>query len=281
MAKAKAKSRTTAPKKLPRGRLDMANLPNNQPASMPLYPPFPWKMFGGKAIVVNYETDMDALLDILPPELTPMTDPPIVSCYLNAGYEFAIGGGAYAEFAPLIPVLYEGEPHLYPFVVYLGDGTEEWFAAGREVLGDSKKMGVVKLTTSLGHAMMLGTVERPAGHKLCSMVVGPFERQGTADDFQLWPNLVVRLLPSGVDGDNRPQVAEFVRKRVKATIKTAQDGSPMIFHGPGTVDWGRSEQDPLYRILPVRKVLGALYLEFGTIEQPAGEVVKTYPIKRR
>ena len=31
---------------------------------------------------------------------------------------------------------------------------------------------------------------------------------------------------------------------------------------------------------PVRKVLGAMYLEFGTIEQPAGEVVKTYKIER-
>jgi hypothetical protein len=28
--------------------------------------------------------------------------------------------------------------------------------------------------------------------------------------------------------------------------------------------------------LPVRKVLGGLYLEFGTIDQPAGEVLRTY-----
>jgi len=26
----------------------------------------------------------------------------------------------------------------------------------------------------------------------------------------------------------------------------------------------------------VRKVLGSLYIEFGTIEQPAGEVIKRY-----
>ena len=79
-------------KKLPHGRLKISELPNNQPAWAPLYPPMPYKMFGGKAIIVNYETDMDAVLDILPPELTPMTDPPIVSAYLNGGYEFATGG---------------------------------------------------------------------------------------------------------------------------------------------------------------------------------------------
>ena len=51
----------------------------------------------------------------------------------------------------------------------------------------------------------------------------------------------------------------------------------MIFHGPGSIEIGRSEQDPLYK-LPVRKVLGAMYLEFGTIEQPAGEVLKRFTI---
>ena len=73
------------------------------------------------------------------------------------------------------------------------------------------------------------------------------------------------------------QAEELLRKRVKATIRKAADGTPMIFHGKGTVEIGRSEQDPLYK-LPVRKVLGAIYLELGTIEQPAGEVLKRYTV---
>ncbi len=263
--------------KLPHGRMNISKLPNNQPAWAPLYPPFPYKMFGGKAIIVNYETDMDAVLDVLPPELTPMSDPPIVSCYLNGGYEFATGGGGYSEMSPLLTVLYEGEPHIYPFVVYLGEGTEEWLAAGREVLGDSKKIGQVNLIQRQGHGIILGTVERPAGYRLVTMTAGPFERQGDENDFMLYPNIVVRLLPSGEAGNNRPQVAELLRKRVKATIRRAQDGSPMIFHGPGSVEIARSEQDPLYK-LPVRKILGAMFLEFGTIEQPAGEVLKRYVV---
>lgn len=262
---------------LPHGRLNVSALPNNQPAWAPLYPPMPYKMFGGKAIIVNYETDLDAVLDILPPELTPMTDPPIVSCYLNGGYDFATGGGAYAEMAPLLTVMYEGEPHIHPFVVYLGEGTEEWFAAGREVMSDNKKIAHVSLVQRLGHGIVLGTVERPAGHRLVTMTAGPFERQGDENDFMLYPNIVVRLLPSGQAGNNKPQIAELLRKRVKATIRTAQDGTPMLFHGPGSIELGRSEQDPLYK-LPVRRVLGSIYLEFGTIEQPAGEVLKRYTI---
>ena len=260
---------------LPNGRLDVSALPNNQPASSPLYPPFPWKTFGGKAIVINYETDMDAVLDLLPPELTPMSDPPVVSCFLNGGYDFAVGGGAYCEMAPLLNVMYQGEPHIFPWVVYLGEGTEEWFAAGREVLGDSKKIAQIKLEQQLGRGMMLGTVERPAGHRLVTMIAGPFHSQGDENDFGFNPIIVLRLLPSGEAGNNRPQVAELSRKSVKATIRKAADGSPMIFHGPGTIELGRSEQDPLYK-LRVRKVLGSLYIEFGTIEQPAGEVLKRY-----
>ncbi len=260
---------------LPNGRLNVLALPNNQPALSPLYPPFPWKMFGGKAIVVNYETDMEALLEFLPPEMTPMSDPPVISCFLNSGYDFAVGGGTYCEMAPLISVLYEGEPHLFPWVVYLGEGTEEWFAAGREVLGDSKKLAQIKLHKELGRGLMLGTVERPAGYRLVNMIAGPFDRQGEETDFQFLPLLVLRLIPSGEEGNNRPQIAELLRKRVTATIKKAEDGSPMIFHGQGSVEFGRSEQDPLYK-LPVRKVLGSMYIEFGTIEQPAGEVLKNY-----
>ena len=154
-------------KKLPNGRLKISELPSNQPAWAPLYPPMPFKMFGGKAIVVNYETDLDAVLEILPPELTPLTDPPIVSCYLNGGYEFATGGGAYSEMSPLLTVSYQGEPHIYPFVVYLGEGTEEWFASGREVMGDSKKIAHVKLECRLGPAFAAS----PDSLQICDQVL--------------------------------------------------------------------------------------------------------------
>ncbi len=255
------------------GRLDTSALPSNQPATNPLYPGFPWKVFNSKSIVCIYETDLDPVLDLLPPELSPLTDPPQVVCFLNGGYEFGTGGGAYAEMAPLIPVLYEGEPHIYPWVVYLGEGTEEWFAAGREVLADSKKLARIELKQELGRGLILGTVERPAGHRIVTQIVGPLERQGTEDEFGFYPIIGLRILPSG-EAD-RPQVAELYRKEVETTIRKASDGTPMLFSGPATVVLGRSEQDPVYK-LPVRKIVGGYYVEFGTINQFTGEVVKRY-----
>ncbi len=255
------------------GRLDTKALASNQPASSPLYPPPPWKVFNSKSLVVTYETDLEPVLDLLPPELAPLTDPPQVVCYMQAGYQFGAGGGAYAEMAPLIPVLYEGEPHIYPWVVYLGEGTEEWFAAGREVFSDSKKLAKIEVKQELGRGLIMGTVERPAGHRLVTMIVGPLEAQGDASEFSFLPVLSLRLLPDSTG--EAPQIADLLRKEAPSTVRAASDGSAMLFSGPGTVVLGVSEQDPLYR-LPVRRLLGGMYVELGTIDEQPGTAVKSY-----
>jgi acetoacetate decarboxylase len=191
---------------------------------------------------------------------------------MQAGYEFGVAG-SYAEMAPLIPVLYEGEPHIYPWVVYLGEGTEEWFAGGREVFADSKKLARVDVRQELGRGLILGTVERPAGHRLVTLVVGPLETQGSADDFGFLPVLSLRILPDA--SGERPQVADLLRKVAPSTVRAASDGSAMVFSGPGTIDLGVSEQDPLYR-LPVRRVLGGVYVQLGTIDEQPGRALKSY-----
>jgi acetoacetate decarboxylase len=254
------------------GRLDTTALASNQPASNPLYPSPPWKVFNSRSLVVTYETDLEPVLDLLPPELSPLTDPPQVVCYMQGGYEFGVAG-SYSEMAPLIPVLYEGEPHIYPWVVYLGEGTEEWFAAGREVFADSKKLGRIEVRQELGRGLIMGTVERPAGHRLVTMIIGPLESQGDAADFGFLPVLSLRILPDS-SGD-RPQIADLLRKSAPSTVRAASDGSAMLFSGPATIELGVSEQDPLYR-LPVRRVLGGLYVELGTINEEPGQAIKSY-----
>lgn len=255
------------------GRLDVSALPSNQPAASPLYPAPPWKVFGSRSLAVTYETDLDPVLDLLPPELTPLTDPPQVVIYMQGGFEFGAHGGAYSEMAPLIPVLYGGEPHIYPWVVYLGEGTEEWFAGGREVFADSKKIGRIDVQWTLGRGLVRGSVERPAGHRLVSVVLGPLASQGAAEDFSFLPVVSLRILPDGTG--ERPQIAELYRKVAPSTIRPASDGSAMVFSGPATVELGRSEQDPLYK-LPVRRVVGGVYVELGTLLEKAGVTVKDY-----
>ena len=256
-----------------RGRLNPAASSGVQPAATPLYPPLPWKAFNAKCIVIEYETDLDPVLDLLPPELTPLTYPPHVVCLLNGGCDWAMGGGPYAEMLPLIPVLYEGEPHMYRWTGYLSEGSEEWFAAGRELLGNPVKYAKIELKQQVGRGLMMGTVERPTGHPLVTQIVGPLGWQGDEADFNLYPMMGVRVLPDS--SGQTPEVAELYRADVEATVRIASDGSPMVFSGPGTIVLEESVQDPLY-LLPVRKVVSAQYVELGTITHKAIEVLKSY-----
>jgi len=233
----------------------------------------PWKAFNSKCVVVEYETDLDPVLDLLPPELTPLTYPPHVVCLLNGGCEWAMGGGPYAEMFPLIPVLYEGEPHMYRWTGYVSEGSEEWFAAGRELLGNQVKLATIELRQQLGRGVMMATVERPAGYRIMTQIVGPFDRQGDEADFNLYPMIGLRTLP-GSSG-HTAEIAELYRADVDTTIRVASDGSPMVFSGPGTVVIEESIQDPLY-LLPVRKVVSAHYIELGTITYNAIDVIKSY-----
>jgi acetoacetate decarboxylase len=260
------------------GRLDTTALPSNQPATGPLYPKLPWKAFNSKAIVITYETDLDPVLDVLPPELSPLTERPEVRCVLIGGSELAIGGGVCAEMSVLIPVLYDDEPHLYQWMGYLGEGTEEAFAASREMLGEQRKLARIELRQEVGRGLMLGTVERPSSHRLVTQIVGPLERQCDAGELAFPPIIGIRILP---DSSGRGiEMAELYRRQVDTTIRRASDGSPMLFSGPGTIVLGASTQDPIAK-LPARDVLGAHYVEFGTIAKHAGEVLKRYATEDR
>jgi acetoacetate decarboxylase len=255
-----------------RGRLDVHRLASNQPASGPLYPGFPRTVYDSRSLAVVYETDLDPVLARLPPELAPATDPPQVVCVSNV-FGFGMAGGGYSEMNSLIPVSYEGETHIYPWVVYLGEGTEEWFAAGRELLGDNKKLARITFEQQLGRGMVRACAERPAGHPIQAITVGPFDRQCAADEFAYAPVIGIRLLPSALGED--PQIAELTRKRAPITLRGASDGSAMIFAGPATVVHGASSQDPLYE-LPVRRVLAGYYMECGTVDELDAEVLGSY-----
>lgn len=255
-----------------RGRLDVGALASNQPAATPLYSGFPRTVYASKSVVAVYETDLDPVLELLPPELTPATDPPQVVCVSNV-FRFGMAGGGYTEMNSLIPVTLDGAPHTYPWVVYLGEGTEEWFAAGRELLGDNKKLARITFEQQLGRGLIRASAERPAGHPLQTITIGPLERQLSEDDFAYAPVVSVRLLPDG--SGERPQIAELTRKTAPITFEQASDGTRMIFAGQATVTHGVSAQDPLYR-LPVRRMVSGFYMACGTVDELDAEVLKRY-----
>jgi acetoacetate decarboxylase len=254
------------------GRLDVSAMASVQPAASPLYTGFPRTVYASQSVVAVYETDLNPVLDLLPPEMTPATDPPQIVVVSNV-FHLGMAGGGYTEMNSLIPTSFRGEPHIYPWVVYLGEGTEEWFAAGRELLGDNKKLARITFEQQLGRGLIHARAERPAGHPIQTITVGPLEKQLAEDDFAYAPVVSIRLLPDGTG--RRPGIAELTRKKAPITFERASDGTPMIFSGRASVTHGVSERDPLHR-LPVRRVIGGYYMACGTVDELDAEVLHSY-----
>ena len=244
----------------------------NQPLGQPLYPPLPWHSRDGEHVAVEYETDPESVLELLPYDLEPADDPPRVTAWLGH-FDFCTGGGPYSECSALIRVRYDGRIYHYPPAVYLGnDGCEEWFAAGREVWGHHKKMANIYVEKHEGKGLVHGWCERPIGEKLVDIVVGPFEGVGDPDDLQFIPVISVRTIPHPEKPE--PETVQLIETEFDAQIIRSTDGVPNLWVGQGSVRITRSEQDPWYK-LPVRRVVRGFYANFNFVTG-YGRILKQY-----
>ena len=256
------------------GKISIADLPWTQPAFAPLYPAeaFPVLTRERWQLSVAYETDYDAVDAFLPEGVEPASDPAVVSVWC-ATHAHSTFGGPYRESGIAAIVKYEGVTYTYPFVVYLGPNTEEWFAAGREVWGHQKKLGKTEIREPEGTGIITGTLERPADTCLMHMSVGPLIREAAADEIAYLPVLTLRIIPHPEKPE--PQIAELVRTDADLTPRVGSDGRTEFWAGPGEVNFPiQSDRDPLYR-LPVRRVLNGYYGCYENIVTPFVKVVKT------
>lgn len=263
---------SAAPGSRARGRLDPLG-DWTQPLGQPLYPPLPWHSRQGEHVAVEYETDGDSVLDLLPADLEPADDPPRVTAWLGR-FAFCSGGGPYAECSALVRVRYEERVYHYAPAVYLGnDGCEEWFAAGREVWGHNKKQARIDIHRHEGRALVVGRCERPAGHRLVEIAVGPFAGEpGDPSVLQFIPVIGVRIIPHPERPE--PESAQLVATEFEVHVNAAADGVPDLWVGEGSVRISRSEQDPWYK-LPVVRVLRGFSVSCNMVTG-YGRILKRY-----
>ncbi len=255
----------------PYGKLDVTQ-DWNQPVAQPLFPPLPWHSRNGEHIVAVYETDLDPVLDLLPPDLEPAHEVPRVIAWLG-GFGMCSGGGPYTECMPLLPVLFEGEVYNYVPWGYVGnDGCEEWFAAGREVWGHASKQANIHVQTTEGTGLLRAWCERPRGRSVVDVTVGPPEGLADEADLGLAPLLGLRVIPH--PERDAPEKLQLVATEREVSIRRDPDGLPNLWRGQASVDIGRSEQDPWYR-LPVRDVLGGFYASMNVVVGH-GRILKSY-----
>ena len=241
------------------GRLNKASIGFSMPGDAPLYCKPPIYYTDVEAISFAYETDEEAVLDILP-EGVEINSPPTASL-IFIRYPFSTFG-PYMESILVLGCLWQGSPRSY--IAHIVLDTDTPFAAGREIWGFPKKLA--RITLEKEGDLIMGTMERPTGNRICTGVIRP-ETPVEAGGAAGVPSLSLRIIPSPEEGAE-PSLMELVEVPSKSTTREA-------WQGPGYAEFNSASTiDPWYRVA-VRKMLGATYRRYDMVLD-YGKVVKRY-----
>eukprot|EP00049_Salpingoeca_infusionum_P000145 m.37599 g.37599 ORF g.37599 m.37599 type:complete len:573 (+) comp10114_c0_seq1:272-1990(+) len=131
------------------------------PMISPSYPKGPYQFNNREYMLIEYETDMNALKKVVPWPLEPMSNTVIFE-WINM--PDSSGFGSYSEAGSVVPCLLDGEPVNYTLSMFLD--AEPPTAAGREIWGFPKIHAQPEL--SVDKDTLVGTLSR-AG---CTAAIG-------------------------------------------------------------------------------------------------------------
>ena len=238
------------------GRLTLEKMGYSMPVDSPAYQAPPYHYRNAQAIAVKFETDLDAALEALPAPLQ-LIEPATANLSFY-WYPFTTFG-PYHEVIMRLYAQHEGKPLTYVQQIFVD--TEPPMLAGREIWGFPKKLATIGLARD--RDMIVGTLERPAGVRLASMIVRP--EQPIFNLPSSGPTTGLRIIPAAEVGATRPACAELVAADTQHTIREAWEGT-------GSISFpDHSALDPIDRF-PVKRILKSTYMEYD-IMLPAGRII--------
>jgi len=241
------------------GRLNKGNVGFSMPVDAPLYckPPIYYKDV--EAIAFSYETDDDAVLDILPEGLE--IDSPAIAHLTFIKYPFSTLG-PYEEVILGVSCLWQGNPRSY--IAHIVLNTDMPMAAGREIWGFPKKLADISFEKE--GDLIKGTMDRPRGHRICTGIIRletPMELvQGPPV-----PGMSLRVIPSPEEG-REPSLMELIEVPPGGTTKE-------VWQGHGFAEFNSASTIDPWHKLAVIKPLMAVYRRYDMILN-YGKVVKRF-----
>lgn len=228
------------------------------PLTSPSYPPIEFKFTNREFLVIAYETDIEALREVVPEPLE-VYDPIVKFEFIRM--PDSAGFGDYTEAGQVIPVKFKGKKGSYVHSMYLDDLAP--IVAGREIWGFPKKLANPKLSVAgdtlegILHynkqAVALGTM----GYKYHELDIKELQVRMEQE-----PNYLLKILPD-VDGKTA-RVCELVEYHIKdLTIKGAWSGPAalqLFEHALAPV-----AKLPVKRIISGTHILSDLTLGFGRV----------------
>lgn len=239
-----------------RGRLTLEQFGATMPVTGPAVqkPPFYYRNMA--MMFATYRTDPDAALAWLPEALE--LDEPATATVIIAHYGFSTFG-PYHEAMLSIRARWHGQ--IVSYYPALFTDNEAPLIGGREIWGFAKKLA--RIAVRHESEVMMGTVERPTGNRLMTVVMRNVTPVKT-EDFQLTPSVSLKLIPCAT-AQARPALAQLIGSELALKPHIGANGLPDIWTGPGSLSYDMpSEVDPWYR-LPVREILGCYSGNFDAV----------------
>lgn len=223
----------------------------------------PYRFVGREYFIVIYESDPQAIRDMVPEPLVPDRSNQVFYEWIDM--PDSSGFGSYQESGVVIPCLFDGERVNYTAMIFLND--EPPIRAGREIWGFPRRWGEPRLTVETdtltgtmsyaGERVALGTM----GYKHENLIKDPARRNDALKKTQV--NL--KLLPC-VTG--KPLVAQLVAYNLVDIDVKFHYGGPARLHLVPHVNAPVAD-------LPVRRVLGGRHFK-ADLTLPFGRVIHDY-----
>ena len=251
-----------------KGKLQLADFPYTM-GDVFCKPPYWYRNV--EAIQVGFETDYDAVADMIPAPLEIDDVPQGIVMFIDIPFSTL---GEYYECLLMFQVKYEGKPFLYCQNLYVTH--EAPLIAGREIWGFPKKEGKMRCVRERNHISF--SLERPEGTRLITATVTPQYNQ-PHDSYENCDLLVLRLIPNPATDVNSatdtPDIAQLVGCGYTLDPIVSSDGLAELFTGIASLNFNdKSNDDPSFQI-PINKITFGRWGRFNNF-LPAGYIVHDY-----
>jgi len=215
-----------------------------------------------ESLAFTYETDEEAALEILPEGLELFSPASASIAFMKFGLST---WGGFKEALQGIKCLWNG--HSATYLVHVMVNIDAAMAGGRELFGEGKKFAHINIDLQSESEIIMGTMERPLGNRICTGVMRPVKRKERAAGAAL--ALSLRILPNPEPGKG-PSLTQLIE--INPNINNAPSD---VWEGIGSVQLNSTSIIDPWHKLPVKKMLSATYSTCPFREE-YGRIVKEY-----
>lgn len=223
----------------------------------------PYHYRGTEVVMVEFATDREAVLDILPSDLE-LIEPAAGFMIIETNHWTTIGH--YSEVYVGLLCTWKGETYAYcPGVYVTGEASQ---LAGREIYGFGKKRAdrIEVITHDDGTIEAAMDVRKDDRALRAVMTINTNE---PAEAFGGLPLICLKVIPDAEGG--APALAQLVSVTFQADPVIGTDGIAEVYSGPGTMVFDAASDVNF----PLTAMGNCLYSRFNAV-LPFGQILKTY-----